>query len=146
VSLKVRGVHKRWLFKRAMDDVLPEAIRNKRKQGFGLPVSVLIHAPEEEREAFDVWGRPVIGEPWIKRPVPISQDRVHLVAGPSEVAAKVVSSCAGLASDEVTIGLCDAAFGPALESAFSEAGWPAWNPEGRMAGRPMLLMLQLRHH
>lgn len=37
---KLRGAQKRYLFKRAADDILPEAIRNKRKQGFGLPVSV----------------------------------------------------------------------------------------------------------
>lgn len=39
-SDKVRGLDKRHLFKLAMNDILPEAIRNKKKQGFGLPVSV----------------------------------------------------------------------------------------------------------
>ena len=39
-SDKLRGKHKRYLFKQATDDILPEAIRNKRKQGFGLPISV----------------------------------------------------------------------------------------------------------
>ncbi len=37
---KLRGSQKRYLFKRAADDILPAAIRNKRKQGFGLPASV----------------------------------------------------------------------------------------------------------
>jgi len=37
---KLRGRQKRWLFKRAMADTLPQAIREKRKQGFGLPISV----------------------------------------------------------------------------------------------------------
>jgi asparagine synthase (glutamine-hydrolysing) len=37
---KVRGASKRHLFKLATDDILPEAIRKKKKQGFGLPVSV----------------------------------------------------------------------------------------------------------
>jgi asparagine synthase (glutamine-hydrolysing) len=37
---KLRGKHKRYLFKLAADDILPETIRNKRKQGFGLPISV----------------------------------------------------------------------------------------------------------
>jgi asparagine synthase (glutamine-hydrolysing) len=36
----VRGLTKRYLFKRAMQGVLPEEILRKRKQGFGLPVSV----------------------------------------------------------------------------------------------------------
>lgn len=37
---KVRGLKKRYLFKRAMQGILPEAILRKRKQGFGLPLSV----------------------------------------------------------------------------------------------------------
>lgn len=37
---KVRGLEKRYLFKKATEQILPEAIRKKKKQGFGLPVSV----------------------------------------------------------------------------------------------------------
>ncbi|HVZ74056.1 MAG TPA: asparagine synthase C-terminal domain-containing protein [Polyangia bacterium] len=36
----VRGLEKRFLFKRAMDGILPEAILKKKKQGFGLPTAV----------------------------------------------------------------------------------------------------------
>lgn len=39
-SDKVRGLEKRFLFKLATQEILPEAIRKKKKQGFGLPVSV----------------------------------------------------------------------------------------------------------
>ena len=39
-SDKVRGLSKRHLFKLAMNDILPEEIRKKKKQGFGLPISV----------------------------------------------------------------------------------------------------------
>ncbi len=35
---KVKKTEKRYLFKKAVHDILPEAIRNKKKQGFGLPV------------------------------------------------------------------------------------------------------------
>jgi asparagine synthase (glutamine-hydrolysing) len=37
---KVRGFDKRFLFKRAMRSILPDQILRKRKQGFGLPISV----------------------------------------------------------------------------------------------------------
>jgi asparagine synthase (glutamine-hydrolysing) len=37
-SLKVRGLEKRYLFKRATRDLLPEAILKKKKHGFGLPI------------------------------------------------------------------------------------------------------------
>ena len=114
----------------------------ERLDGAGVSVPVLVHAPDEEREAFDAWGRPIEEGGWIKRPTPVAQDRVHLASGPPELAAKAVACCADVSSDEATIGLCDPAFGPALETAFTEAGWPAWNPEGRAAGSAMLLMLR----
>ncbi len=37
---KIRGLEKRFLFKMATQTILPEEIRKKKKQGFGLPVSV----------------------------------------------------------------------------------------------------------
>lgn len=119
-------------------DPVPIAVEVwKRSQ---LAVHVLIQAPESEAHAFDEWGRP--GEEWIRRQVPIPRERVHVVAGPSELARKAVECCSGRNSDEVVIGLCDPAFGPAVEAAFAEAGWPAWNPEGRLAGSSMLRMLE----
>jgi asparagine synthase (glutamine-hydrolysing) len=48
---KVRGQHKRHLFKRAMRDVLPEQILRKPKQGFGLPISVWM----AQRPGFRDW-------------------------------------------------------------------------------------------
>lgn len=44
-SDKVRGLEKRHLFKLATQQILPEAIRKKKKQGFGLPVSVWMRRP-----------------------------------------------------------------------------------------------------
>jgi asparagine synthase (glutamine-hydrolysing) len=41
---KLRGLNKRYLFKRAMQDILPQAILRKPKQGFGLPISVWIRS------------------------------------------------------------------------------------------------------
>lgn len=40
VNDKVRGLEKRFLFKMATQEILPEEIRKKKKQGFGLPTSV----------------------------------------------------------------------------------------------------------
>ncbi len=37
---KVRGLKKRYLFKQAMTEVLPQAILRKPKQGFGLPIAI----------------------------------------------------------------------------------------------------------
>jgi asparagine synthase (glutamine-hydrolysing) len=52
---KVRGLRKRHLFKLATQDILPQEIRNKKKQGFGLPVSVWLRRGGPYRElAHDV--------------------------------------------------------------------------------------------
>lgn len=42
---KVHRLNKRHLFKRAVEDILPIEIRQKKKQGFGLPVSVWMRRP-----------------------------------------------------------------------------------------------------
>jgi asparagine synthase (glutamine-hydrolysing) len=41
---KVRGLTKRYLFKQAMVGILPQAILKKKKQGFGLPISVWLRS------------------------------------------------------------------------------------------------------
>jgi asparagine synthase (glutamine-hydrolysing) len=43
---KVRGIEKRYLFKRAMEGILPEAILRKKKQGFGLPIAVWLRSDD----------------------------------------------------------------------------------------------------
>ena len=45
VETKLRGRQKRYLFKQAMVGILPEAIVKKKKQGFGLPISVWMRRP-----------------------------------------------------------------------------------------------------
>ena len=49
-SDKVRGLEKRYLFKRATEEILPVEIRKKKKQGFGLPVSVWLRRPGPFRD------------------------------------------------------------------------------------------------
>lgn len=43
---KVRGLTKRYLFKKAMHDILPKQILAKKKQGFGLPTAVWLRNDE----------------------------------------------------------------------------------------------------
>ena len=46
----VHGLEKRYLFKLAMQDILPQAIRAKKKQGFGLPTAVWLRNRGAYRE------------------------------------------------------------------------------------------------
>jgi asparagine synthase (glutamine-hydrolysing) len=47
---KVKGLDKRHLFKRAMQGILPDEILKKKKQGFGLPLSVWLRERSEFRD------------------------------------------------------------------------------------------------
>ena len=47
---KLRGLDKRYLFKRALKDVLPPSILQKKKQGFGLPISVWLARDADFRD------------------------------------------------------------------------------------------------
>lgn len=50
-DLKVRGLKKRYLFKRAVADLLPDKILHKPKQGFGVPIAEWIRTDRRVREA-----------------------------------------------------------------------------------------------
>jgi asparagine synthase (glutamine-hydrolysing) len=47
--LKVRGLEKRYLFKRATRNLLPKAILNKKKHGFGLPIGLWLKTDQKMR-------------------------------------------------------------------------------------------------
>jgi len=49
-GLKVKGFQKRYLFKRAFRNVLPEEIIKKKKHGFGIPVSTWLKSDARFRE------------------------------------------------------------------------------------------------
>ena len=50
-ELKVRGLKKRYLFKRAVADLLPDEILQKPKKGFGVPIAEWIRTDGRVREA-----------------------------------------------------------------------------------------------
>ena len=49
-DLKVRGLQKRYLFKRATRNLLPKAILEKKKHGFGLPIGLWLKTDPKLRE------------------------------------------------------------------------------------------------
>jgi len=49
-NLKVKGLQKRYLFKRAFETLLPVEIREKKKHGFGIPVSTWLKSDRRLRE------------------------------------------------------------------------------------------------
>jgi len=96
----------------------------------GLPVTVLIGAPESLRGGFDEWGRP---DPafWADRerhaaPEPTT---TLVAANAKALAQAVVQVCAGKSNLCVAVGACDRSFLPAIERELREHGWDAFDPE-----------------
>lgn len=50
VDLKLKGLKKRYLFKRAFQDLLPTEILRKKKHGFGIPVAIWLKSNQTFRE------------------------------------------------------------------------------------------------
>jgi len=50
VHLKIKGLNKRYLFKRAFRELLPVEVINKKKHGFGIPVSTWLREDKKMRE------------------------------------------------------------------------------------------------
>ncbi|MGJ8676279.1 MAG: PD-(D/E)XK nuclease family protein [Akkermansiaceae bacterium] len=100
----------------------------------GVPVTVLIHAPESESISFDPWGIP-LSEMWSKMPITIPEwrQRLHVVDSSTEAAevCAQVFSHEETNSDAAALALCDPTFASALEKTFHEAGWSLFDPEGR---------------
>ena len=102
----------------------------------GLPVTVLIGAPEALRDTFDEWGRPR-PEHWAerarhRRP---GDFRLAVAADAAALAGEVVRACAGRSNLAVAVASGDAAFVPVIQRAFRTAGWAAFDPEKAPASR-----------
>jgi len=58
-AMKVRGLEKRYLFKRATRNLLPETILRKKKHGFGLPIGFWL----KSHPAWHAWAKEILYDP-----------------------------------------------------------------------------------
>ena len=109
-------------------------------------LTVLVHAPEDCRELFDVLGA-IRVDAWLKRESSLDDDRLRVAEGPSEQARHVVEIIAEAAAEDPTlqpedivVGALDADVIPFLEEKVGEAGLHARDA----AGRPITAAAPLR--
>lgn len=104
----------------------------------GARVTALIHAPEEAAEGYDAFGCLDV-EWWEARRIAIPEPAIRVVDRPRNQLEAVVERLASLGTgcraDQVTVGVGDAAFAPALERGLELAGIPARSAVGREVGR-----------
>lgn len=113
----------------------------------GLPVTVLIHAPESEADSFDAWGKPCT-EVWQRKQIPIPEwkEKLHVVDSSTEAAelcVKITGNCK-TESDDLALTLCDPTFSTALKKSFADAEWPLFDPEGQsLTGSGLVRLLRV---
>lgn len=110
----------------------------------GIPVTVVIHAPDSESASFDPWGIP-LSDVWARKQIEIPEwrERLHVVDSSTEAAEVCVSVFAEetSSSDLSALALCDASFAPALNKVFADSGWGLFDPEGRSLAESGLMRL-----
>ncbi|MGB1259871.1 MAG: PD-(D/E)XK nuclease family protein [Akkermansiaceae bacterium] len=100
----------------------------------GSPVTVLVHAPEQEAASFDAWGTPLTAD-WEGRriDIPGGLDRLHVSANSSDLAQQCVRlfSEGETPPEKASLTLCDSAMAREVAHEFAENGWQVLNPDGR---------------
>jgi ATP-dependent helicase/nuclease subunit B len=102
-----------------------------------VPVAVLVHAPDEEADHFDRWGRP--DPAWwtqVALSLPDYGGALQLAARPIDQARCVLSHLSRMTPtlhSEVAVGVPDSSVAPFVESLLEEHGVACYNP----AGTPM---------
>lgn len=118
----------------ASPDPRPLALSLLQRLAQAVPLEVVIHAPEAEAGQFDDWGRPV-AEHWMHRLLELDDfaSHVELCADPETQADKVVQVATGYGQEEgvLGVGVVDPEILKPLEGALRQAGFAAYNPEGR---------------
>ena len=119
---------------------LPEAVAGLLAES-GLPVEVLVAAPDSRAHEFDGWGRP--GVDWAEQEIPWPESgSVRVVADPREQAGEALRVLAeeGRSSDEVALGSADEETAEELERMGERVGWPVFHP-GKQGKSPWVAWL-----
>jgi ATP-dependent helicase/nuclease subunit B len=129
-------------------DPSPLALESLERWSRGVPVEILIHAPEDSHGGyFDARGRPVT-EAWLKLPIdiPAPEATIHVAGSPAEQAETAVELLAVHAEPGAmaALGVADAEVAPPLEKALAARGIGAFDPAGRrMATHGVFYLLRV---
>lgn len=119
---------------------MPRVVRSmlRSSNASGVAVRALVHAPDEEAEAFDELGC-VLPDAWTRRAVPIPDRLLAVVGKPADQADEVVRSLADLrgsfAPDEIVVAVPDDEVIPFVEQRLAGAGVPARRATGARVTR-----------
>lgn len=121
-------------------------------------ITALIHAPQEEENAFDEWGCLIL-DAWADRHLNLPEQMIHVVDRPRDQAHQLLQTMRSdidqldgkptlnqrFALDEITVGLGDQDMAPALQRTLDLIGLPSRSAVGASVERsaPAMLLAQL---
>ena len=130
----------------AVPDPTPLAIRALTVLAESIDVEILVHAPSEEEDNFDEWGRPRISA-WKDKEIAVHDPgrNILLCASPRSQSRRVIAEIAEMQDtigpSDVAVGVPDRALMPYLEADLAEAGLPAYDPSDRQVHEHRLFHL-----
>jgi len=132
----------------AVPDPTPVTLRALDGLGQRLPLEVLVHAPQEEADGFDAWGRPLSGY-WTRSdiPLPAGEEDVLLASSPVSqgriVLEKMAEEAARFAPADFAVGVPDREVVPYVRDELERAGLPVYDPAGTpLIEHPLYQLLQ----
>jgi len=106
-------------------------------------IEIIIHAPENHREHFDTYGRP-LSDFWTQcdLPLPDWKKNIIIAENPKLAANQVITQIANkqLTSSDITLGICDRDMALSTQHTFASAGWKLYDPDGKNIGSSSLLL------
>ncbi|MFC5052002.1 PD-(D/E)XK nuclease family protein [Rubritalea spongiae] len=124
------------------------ALAIKALQNSNIPIEVLVHANEDLAEHFDQWGQPDTAY-WNSCPIPLpspQQECIKLHSSGHDSSEALIKDLSKYASDQVTLAVTDQAFSTLVSDSIEQAGWPCFDPDGRLVSKSGLwaFLKQLR--
>lgn len=113
----------------ALPDPLPLFCHALRSAAAEVPVEILVQAPADLASDFDDLGRP-LQEVWATRRIPLPDESIRFVAGPTDQAEEAVKVALSLAPGELAIGAPDTEVLPFLDKSLAHVGLTSYNPAG----------------
>ncbi len=130
----------------AVPDPTPLVIQTLEMLAQNVPITILIHAPEDMADRFDEWGRPIAGQWQIaKITIPTPEINIILASSPTWQSKKVidilVSEQENLGSNDIAIGVPDSTVVSPLSAKLAENGLAINDPAGKSLNNHPLFRL-----
>jgi ATP-dependent helicase/nuclease subunit B len=113
------------------------ALAHKALNQCDLALDILIHADESLSEHFTEWGLPEESY-WKQCELPLygpQEAVIHMSATGHDAARELLRDLSQHHSDQITLAVTDQTYAPLVSDSLDTAGWPIFDPDGRLISK-----------